>query len=224
VAEGKLRVARARRQPLPAGWIVGPDGQPSNDVEDFYRGGMLLPFGGHKGYALSVLAALFGGLAGDGTPGRINGVFLLALDPGAFGDAAAYTQTVAAALETLRATPAAPGSIGVQAPGEPERASRRLREQAIPLPPGTISELDAVAKRFGLTPPQALTEHRLLGEFLAHDYGLAPSQVLAALDRQQAASGERRRLGELLLELGWLDPARLEQALARQRADDEARR
>src|SRR5687767_2088944 len=58
VAEGKLQVARAKHAPLPPGCIVDKDGQPSTDAEDFYAGGMILPMGGHKGYALSLVTAL----------------------------------------------------------------------------------------------------------------------------------------------------------------------
>ena len=66
VAEGKVRVARAKREALPPGCIVDKEGRPSTDPEDFYAGGMLLPFGGHKGYGLALGAALLGGLAAIG--------------------------------------------------------------------------------------------------------------------------------------------------------------
>ncbi len=223
VAEGKLRVARAKHQALPPGWIVGPDGAPSTDVEDFYRGGMLLPFGGHKGYALSVIASLWGGLAGHNAAGRIGGVFLVVLDPAAFGDRDAFTQAVASGLDTLHATPPAPGFTQVQAPGEPEQASRWLRARAIPLPADTISQVSAVAQRLGVSFPKPLSEHRLLGSYLADECGLAPSQIQAAVERQGAAGdGPRKRLGELLQEMGQIDADRLAQALQRQQEDDAA--
>ena len=47
VAEGKLQVARAKGEPLPPGYIVDAQGNPSTNVHDFYDGGMLLPMGGH---------------------------------------------------------------------------------------------------------------------------------------------------------------------------------
>ncbi|MDP9372691.1 MAG: Ldh family oxidoreductase, partial [Chloroflexota bacterium] len=112
IAEGKVRVARARGSPLPPGAIVDRHGRPSTDPEDFYAGGALLPLGGavagHKGYGLGLAAALLGGLAmiddpapplagtaGANAPppetyGRIAGVFLAVIDPAAFGDGAAY--------------------------------------------------------------------------------------------------------------------------------------
>ena len=63
VAEGKVKVARAKHESLPPGCITDKDGAPSTDPEDFYAGGMLLPFGGHKGYGLALASALMGTLA-----------------------------------------------------------------------------------------------------------------------------------------------------------------
>lgn len=222
VAEGKLRVARAKRAALPPGWIVGPDGAPSTDVEDFYRGGMLLPFGGHKGYALSVVAALLGALAADGAEdGRAAGVFLAVIDPAAFGDPAAYARRVAAAASTLRRARPAAGGGPVLAPGDPERASRWLRAEAVPLAAGTLEQFEAIAGRFGIAMPQRLTTHRRLGAYLAEEYGVPAARLRDGVARQEAsAAAERPRLGDLLLTMGAVDAANLEGALQRQRADD----
>jgi uncharacterized oxidoreductase len=54
-AQGKLMVARARREPMPPGRILDPDERPTTNIEEFYRGGMRLPFAEHTGYALSVI-------------------------------------------------------------------------------------------------------------------------------------------------------------------------
>src|SRR5680860_119309 len=56
IAEGKLRVARAKGAPCPFGAIVNIDGAPSIDPADFYDGGALMAFGGHKGSGFSILA------------------------------------------------------------------------------------------------------------------------------------------------------------------------
>ncbi|MGH2370532.1 MAG: Ldh family oxidoreductase, partial [Chloroflexota bacterium] len=79
VAEGKIQVARAKHAPLPPGCIVDKDGKPSTNAEDFYAGGMILPAGGHKGYGLSLVAALLGaGLTAErpASEGRGGGVFV----------------------------------------------------------------------------------------------------------------------------------------------------
>jgi LDH2 family malate/lactate/ureidoglycolate dehydrogenase len=74
IAEGKVRLARAKGVPLPPGCIIDRDGAPSTNPEDFYAGGAIVPLGGavagHKGYGLAMASALIGGLAmvGDADP------------------------------------------------------------------------------------------------------------------------------------------------------------
>ena len=173
VAEGKVRVARSKREALPPGCIVDKEGRPSTDPEDFYAGGMLLPFGGHKGYGLALGAALLGGLAAIGEsdpsmagaaapptePGqgdRTAGVFMLVVDPGAFGDPAAYVAGVASVTGALKRVPPAPGVGEVLLPGEPEARTRRQRQQeGVALPADTWTAIAEVAGRAGVEMPAA---------------------------------------------------------------------
>src|SRR5207253_11239663 len=67
VAEGKIQVARAKGAELPPGCIVDKNGKPSVNPNDLYEGGSLLPFGGHKGYALAMFVEM---LCGAFTPGH----------------------------------------------------------------------------------------------------------------------------------------------------------
>ncbi|MSS73791.1 MAG: Ldh family oxidoreductase [Candidatus Latescibacteria bacterium] len=78
VAEGKLQVARSKGADLPQGLIVDKHGAPSVKPADFYDGGYLLPFGGHKGYALSLMVCLLGGLAGgfNAEKSAMGGMFM----------------------------------------------------------------------------------------------------------------------------------------------------
>jgi len=151
VAEGKLRVARAKGETLPPGLIVDAAGQPSRDPDDFYAGGALQAFGLHKGSGLSLMIELLArGLAGvDPTvPGHRghNGTLILALHIPAlapeqqFLDAAARLQ---AQVDTL--SPSA-GVDRVLLPGEPEQISRRQRMSAgIPIPQPIWDDILALA-------------------------------------------------------------------------------
>jgi|DewCreStandDraft_1066081.scaffolds.fasta_scaffold00275_45 uncharacterized oxidoreductase len=153
IAGGKVMVARAKHEPLPEGYLIGPDGRPSTDPNDYFRGGALHPFGGHKGSALSLMAAMLGGLSGAYGDGRIGGTFMLVIDPAAFGDAQAYCAGVASAAAALKALPAAPGMAEVLLPGEPERCARAQRSRdGIPVPADTLRELQHVAATLGIAP------------------------------------------------------------------------
>ena len=156
IAAGKVSVARDKGVPLPAGAVIDREGRPSTDPAAFLDGGALLPFGGHKGYALAFFAevlgqALTGGeVAGgegrdEGTFGR-SGALFLALDPGLFRPAAETMATAAAFAEEIRGLPPAPGFERVMAPGDPEARSRVAREGAIPLPEMTWRHIVAAAE------------------------------------------------------------------------------
>jgi LDH2 family malate/lactate/ureidoglycolate dehydrogenase len=129
VAEGKLRVARSKGEDLPEGYIVDRHGVPSVKPEDFYDGGFLLPFGNHKGYALSMLTCLLGGLSGrfDVERGTMGGAYLQVIDVAAFTPLEAYQQGVRAFLDGIRRTPPAPGFDAVLVPGDFEHRSRAQR-------------------------------------------------------------------------------------------------
>jgi uncharacterized oxidoreductase len=180
VAEGKVRVAHAKGAELPPGCLIDRDGKPTRSSGDFYEGGALLPLGGevagHKGYGLGLASALVGGLSmiDDAEPiragargpesapeprGRIGGVFLFAVDPGAFGNAEHYRSMVEDVLTAAKGTPPASGRIDVLVPGEPEMLSRRQRATGgIAMAEATWSELAAVGHRFNVPLP----EHRLV--------------------------------------------------------------
>jgi LDH2 family malate/lactate/ureidoglycolate dehydrogenase len=158
VAEGKIQVARAKHAPLPPGSIVDKDGQPSTNAEDFYAGGMILSAGGHKGYGLSLVTALLGaGLTAEEAPqnGRGGGVFVLAINPRAFTEAAVYGQTIDNLTGAVKAVPPAPGVDEVMLPGGPEAKSRaERRAQGVPIPEDTWKALVETATRLQVLVPQ----------------------------------------------------------------------
>jgi len=159
VAEGKLRVARSKRARVPDGWIVDKHGRPTTDPEDFYAGGMLLPFGGHKGFALAMLVELLSvALTGaDAVPdqrGRQNGAVFLAIDPSAVRPLDEFVAAAARINARVVGVPPAPGSEGVLIPGQPEARSREMRQrEGIPIPELTWEAIEAAAEKVGAQVP-----------------------------------------------------------------------
>ena len=163
VAEGKLRVARAKGLPVPAGNIVDRDGLPSTDPQHFYDGGALLAFGGHKGSGIGLLVQLVGlGLAGLDTsaydgPRGVNGPFLLAIDVTRFAPLADFTGLIDAQIETFLASQPTEGIERVLLPGQPEMATRSARErEGIPVPDSTWSDLARLAAEHGVPIPSSM--------------------------------------------------------------------
>jgi len=158
VAEGKLRVAKARGRSVEPGVILDAEGQPSTTPDDFYAGGALLPFGGHKGYAMSVMVELLGGALSGAAPSCLpeydnsNGTLMVAFNIAAFRpleEVVDQSERFAAALKESR--PAA-GFDAVTLPGEPEATARRQRlADGIPLPEQTWRELAELAASLGVS-------------------------------------------------------------------------
>jgi LDH2 family malate/lactate/ureidoglycolate dehydrogenase len=176
VAEGKVRVARAKGAALPSGCIVDREGRPATDPNDFYAGGALTPLGGevagHKGYGLAFASVLLGALAmiDDPTPtligasvvqetpdkrGILAGVFLTVVDPAFFGDAGHYRAMVGEMLAAAKRMPPAAGTAEVLVPGEPEVRMREQRSrEGISLPEATWQDLAKVGERFRVPLPE----------------------------------------------------------------------
>ncbi len=153
-AEGKIQVARAKGAQLPPGQVLNKHGEPSTDPEEFYDGGVLLPFGAHKGYALSLLAeVLASGLtgAGESDENAQLGFTVIAIEPAIFRPATDYGASVDGLFERVEAVPPAPGFDGVMIPGEPERRSRASHSgRGIELAEATIEKLKAEGERLGV--------------------------------------------------------------------------
>jgi len=87
---------------------------------------------------------------------RLAGVFVVAIDPAAFGDPSGYRRQVAAVLDRLVAVPPAPAGERVLVPGDVERATRERRQRdGIAVPAATWQDLTSFAERFGVPLPAA---------------------------------------------------------------------
>ena len=136
-AEGKLRVYRARGEFLPDEWVLSSEGVPSRDPNDLYNGGAILPMGGlhggHKGYGLSFMIALLGGMVGElacpdmGQSSFRNGSSIIVIDLGALAPIEHIRSQVKDLVEYVKDTPPMQGHSGVLYPGEIEARTRQER-------------------------------------------------------------------------------------------------
>ncbi len=65
IAMGRVQALKREGKTLPPGAAVDAEGRPTDDPA---KVAALLPFGGHKGYALSLLNEIYGGLIGGSLP------------------------------------------------------------------------------------------------------------------------------------------------------------
>jgi len=137
-AAGKLSVYRNRQQPVPAGWLLDREGNPTTDPAAFFQGGALLPLGGmqgYKGYGLSFMVEVFSGILtglgfGHDPAGPHNdGCFVLAMQVGAFFPLDEFKRQVEAFVRYLKDSPPASGFTEVLYPGELEYRTEQQRRQ-----------------------------------------------------------------------------------------------
>ncbi len=165
VARGKLLLAEENGKPIPEGWAIDEDGNPTTDPS---KAKALLPIGGAKGSGLSfilecmssilagspVIAAV---LKGRRSPANLQNSFLIAVDIATFGEVDEFKRNVDEFIGCFDELPPAKGFSKVFAPGGPEWVTWEERSKnGIPIPAGTAQKLRAVACRFGVDLPPGL--------------------------------------------------------------------
>ena len=162
IAGGKISVAQSLGIDLPEGCIVDKHGNPSVKTADFGDGGSLLTFGGHKGYAFSLLTCLLAGLSGifdieNASMG--SSTLMQVININAFTPVEPYQQGVRAFLDGIKAIPPAPGFDEVLVPGDFESRSRSQRlANGINVPDTIYSSLQTWAEKLSASLSEDLVE------------------------------------------------------------------
>jgi uncharacterized oxidoreductase len=162
-AEGKVRVALQKGDTLPEGWIIDAEGNPSTNPADLYGPpeGAILPLGGamgFKGFGLSVMIDVFGGiLSGSGVcrddlPRGANGVWMYFLDVEKFIAPSEYDALMEKYVAHIKSSRRAPGVDEILMAGEIElRRQVGRMESGVPIPDETWRQLTELAKQVGTT-------------------------------------------------------------------------
>ena len=163
IAEGKIQVARNRGVPVPDGCIIDAQGNPTNDPHLFYADppGALLPFGGHKGYGLGIVAELLAGaLTGSGCsrPGvnRLEqGMLTILIDPQKILADDQFQTEIRRFTDFVKASPTATPGSEVLMPGEVEQRNRARRQaEGIELDETTWKQVVETAQGLQVAPDQ----------------------------------------------------------------------
>ncbi len=154
IANGKTYVADSENRDLPTGCAVDKHGAPTVKTTEYRKGGHLLAFGKHKGYALSLFICLLGGLGRrfKNQAGQMGGIFMQVINPEAFTPLMEYQKGVCAFLNAIKATPPAPGFDEVLVPGDFEAQSRAHRlENGIDIPDTIFQEIRGYAEKLNVS-------------------------------------------------------------------------
>jgi hydroxycarboxylate dehydrogenase B len=161
-ASGKVRQLLLRGETTPPGWLIDAGGQPTTDPAALFTDppGHLLPAGGHRGYALSLLVEVLAGiLSGAGAvrpdpgPEEMNGLFVLALNPGAFLPIDRFRDEVDHLTAYVASARPVPGGLPVHVPGQASQAlAAARRRDGIPLNQATWETLAKLLVNLRLPP------------------------------------------------------------------------
>jgi len=147
IAGGWIYAARSAGALLPDNVLMDPDGNVTRDPEDYFRGGAIMPSGGHKGYALALAAeivaeAMLGPTETEGS------WLLLTVDTSRYREPGQLQRIAEEILDELRNCPPAPGFERVEIPGEREREHReKTIDKGVALPQRTWQQIVALSQR-----------------------------------------------------------------------------
>lgn len=167
----RITMMRDNGESIPLGWGVDADGEPTTDpaqVRFLYPLGGTREQGGHKGYALAMMVAVFCNIlssgweqlygddptAYDGYKLQNDGHFFAAFRIDLFRPLAEFKRGMDAMIRALHDSPKAPGHDRIYVAGEIEHETeqRRLRD-GIPLSPVVLADLRELSAQFDVPLP-----------------------------------------------------------------------
>ena len=153
---------RNRGEPIPEGWILDAQGNPSTNPADLYEPpGAMLPLGdivAHKGFALSMMVDILSGVISNAgfsredAPRIGNGVFLTVINISTFMSIEEFATQIKTLIEFIKSSELAPGFDEILIPGEPEARTRKKRlAEGIFIDDETWKQIIEAGKLVGIT-------------------------------------------------------------------------
>ncbi len=160
VAAGKISMAADEGSSIPLGWLLDPVGNPTSDPGEYAKGGPLVPFGGYKGYGLSMMVESIAGiLSGAALLREIHawnkdpnvsgnvGHSFIAIDPKWINPGFNVSARAEEMINQLLASKKAPGVERICFPGQIENENEeRARAEGISLPLASVHALERTAR------------------------------------------------------------------------------
>ena len=167
VAWGKIFVAQQEKKKIPMTWALDKNGLPTDDPNAAAHQGLIQPFGGYKGYGLSLLIDILTGvLSGGGFSTHVRTLYkqietpsqvahtCAALRVQAFMPLREFHGRMQAIIQLMQSCPSAPGVERIFVPGEIEHETeQRRRAEGIPINGELRDELKTLGMELKVKPP-----------------------------------------------------------------------
>lgn len=167
VAQGKLILARKEGRNVPLGWGVDRNGSPSADPAAILDGGTLTPFGGAKGYAITLMIELLCVCLAGGSPSTTmgsmygqprpqdTGFVIGAIDYTRIVDQHTFEAQAGELIASIKSSRKAEGVDSIYIPGEPESLrSETAEREGITLSEAVYSELLELSNSYDVPFPK----------------------------------------------------------------------
>lgn len=156
-AKGKIRIFEKKGLPLPPGWALDAEGNETTDPAAAIKG-ILLPMGGHKGYALAMavdaVSALLSGACLSCESASVfsqkaanTGHFVVAVDIAHFLPLNEFKERAQEWFDKIRASRPRPG-FSIMIPGEPEAKKRAAAGDTVSLLSETMAAVEEYHARY----------------------------------------------------------------------------
>ena len=143
IAGGWIYAADSAGAKLPEGVLIDKNGRPSIEPKDYYQGGAILPAAGAKGYALGLIAELIAeAMLGPATT-ECNWL-MITLNTHQYRHPSTMQTVAEEILQEMRQCPPVDGFVGVEVPGERERAQKAKANGTISIPEPTWQQILAL--------------------------------------------------------------------------------
>lgn len=140
IAGGWIYAAKSANALLPEGCVVDKHGNPTRNPDDYFDGGAILPAGEHKGYGLALVAELVAEAVLGPVRAEANWL-LVSVRANQFNSDSKIAAAAEEVLSEMRGCPPAPGSSGVEIPGERERNYHAASGGTIQVPSATWQQM-----------------------------------------------------------------------------------
>jgi len=163
VARGRINVAEIEKRPIPEGWAIDREGNPTTNATAALQGSVL-PFGQHKGYGIALMVDMLAGiLSGAAFSNKVGqlwgnketvqdiGLYFSVVNPAVTLGVDAFAERVDILIDDLKSSTPTPGTKEVLVPGEIEFANEeKNRTRGLLVGPGVLKDLESLRSDYGI--------------------------------------------------------------------------
>ncbi len=164
-SDQKVIALEKEGKPVPLGWIIDKNGNPTTDASEYMKGGTLMPFGGYKGYGLAMMVEIFAAtISGAAMTGDVHawntdpekggnvGHMFMAMDISKLSSPDAYSARVEKMIDEIKASRKADGTEKIYYPGEieKEKMEKCLECGFIEIKDSTMAAIEDLEVKYGL--------------------------------------------------------------------------